>query len=136
MRATVRDLFVNNGALTALVPSERWFQAGDVKDVPRKPFVILRWLSPVRSDSGSDLHQLQVAAYDERGSYQRIDRLLGGPFQATPSVYSVLAGVMGTGGLDGYVAEATYLGHSGDQEDIDYKANMKFLSWQIIGRIL
>ena len=49
-------------------------------------------------------------------------------------MYSVLSGVMDLVGTDGRVAQADYLGHSGDQEDIDYKANMKFSSWQISGR--
>ena len=135
MRATVHQLLTGVGALTAVIPTERWFQLGDVIDVPQLPFAILRWLSPVQSDSGAQLHQLQIAVYDRRGSYAQIDRLLGGPYQLlTPSIYSVLNGIGGLTGVDGYVTQADYLGHSGDDVDIDFKANTKYSSWQIAGR--
>lgn len=134
MRATVRDLLIATPALTAVIPPERWFQMGAVIDVPPLPFAILQWLSPVRSNGGSDMHQLQVKIYDQRSSYEQIDRILGAPYKAGPSVYTVLTEVADHAGSDGYVAQADYLGNSGDDVDIDYKANMRLSSWQIAGR--
>jgi hypothetical protein len=135
VRATVRGLLVADGSLTAVIPTERWFQAGAVLDVPVKPFAILRWISPVAGDArGSFAHQLQVQIHDDRGSYKRIDELLGGPYR-TGGVYSILAGIAGLAGVDGYVAQADYLGDSGDDVDVDFKSNTKFSSWQIAGRI-
>lgn len=136
MRATIHQLLVGVPQLTAVIPTERWFQFGSVPDVPKKPFAILKWLSPVRSNSGASMHQLQVVIYDDHGSYKRIDDLLGDQYKSGVTVYSVLAGVAGLSGPDGYVAQADYLGHSGDNMDSDYKANMKFSSWQIAGRSL
>jgi hypothetical protein len=136
MRATVHQLLVGTAALTAVIPTERWFQFGAVEDNPKLPFAILKWLSPVRSNSGSDMHQLQVVIYDKHGSYKRIDDLLGDKYKTGITVYSVLAGVAGLSGVDGYVAQADYLGHSGDDVDVDYKASKKFSSWQIAGRSL
>ena len=136
MRGTVHQLLIGVPALTAVIPTERWYQQGAVTDVPPLPFAILKWLSPVRSNSGADMHQLQVVIYDKRGSYKKIDDLLGSPYKAGTSVYSVLSAVAGLTGPDGYVAQADYLGHSGDDVDVDYKANMKFSSWQIAGRSL
>jgi len=136
MRGTVHDLLVGVPQLTAVIPTTRWFQFGSVTDVPPLPFAILKWLSPVRSNSGADLHQLQVAIYDKRGSYKKIDDLLGAPYKAGISIYSVLSSVMDVTGADGYVAQADYLGHSGDNVDVDFKANTKFSSWQIAGRSL
>lgn len=136
MRATIHQLLVGVPQLTAVIPTERWFQFGSVEDVPKLPFAILKWLSPVRSNSGSDMHQLQVVIYDKHGSYKRIDDLLGDKYKTGVTVYSVLAGVAGLTGVDGYVAQADYLGHSGDDVDVDYKANKKFSSWQIAGRSL
>jgi hypothetical protein len=132
----VHQLLVGVPQLTAVIPTERWFQLGSVEDVPRLPFAILKWLSPVRSNSGADMHQLQVAIYDKRGSYKKIDDLLGAPYKAGVSVFTVLSGAMAITGADGYLAQADYLGHSGDNVDVDYKANMKFSSWQIAGRSL
>lgn len=135
MRATVHQLLSQHPSLTPLIPTERWFQAGDVKDVPPKPFAVLRWLAPVNGDArGSLAHQLQVAVYDQRGSYKRIDQILGGPYR-TGGVWPLLAGIIQLEGSDGRVTQADYLGDSGDQEDVDYKANMKYSSWQISGRI-
>jgi len=136
MRGTIHQLLIGTGALTAVIPTERWYQFGAVTDVPPLPFAILKWLSPVRSNSGADMHQLQVVIYDKRGSYKKIDDLLGSPYKTGTSVYSVLSAVAGLTGADGYVAQADYLGHSGDDLDVDYKANMKFSSWQIAGRSL
>lgn len=135
MRETIRNLLVADAGLTAVIPTERWIQAGAVLDVPIKPFVILRWIAPVAGDArGTFAQQLQVAVYDERGSYKRIDQLLGGKYRIG-GIYPLLVGIAGLTGTDGYVAQADYLGDSGDQEDIDYKANLKFSSWQIIGRV-
>ena len=136
MRATVRDLLISTPQLVALIPAERWFQAGAVLDIPVFPFAVLRWISPVRSPSGSDAKQLQVAVHDARGSYDRIDKILGEPYRTGVSVYSILSEAVGVSGSDGYLAQADYLGNSGDQEDIDYKSNMMFSSWQIAGRSL
>lgn len=136
MRATIHQLLIGVPQLTAVIPTERWFQYGSVEDVPKKPFAILQWLSPVRSNSGSDMHQLQVRIYDQHGSYKRIDDLLGDQTKSGITVYSTLAGVTGLTGADGYIAQADYLGHSGDDVDVDYKANLKFSSWQIAGRSL
>lgn len=136
MRATIHQLLVGTGALTAVIPTERWYQFGAVEDNPKLPFAILKWLSPVRSNSGSDMHQLQVVIYDKHGSYKRIDDLLGDRYKSGVTVYSTLAGIAGLTGTDGYVAQADYLGHSGDDVDVDYKANKKFSSWQIAGRSL
>lgn len=134
MRATVHQLLSTHGSLTPLIPTERWFQAGNVRDVPRKPFAMLRWLAPVAGlAKGAWANQLQVVIYDDRGSYKDIDAILGGPHRSG-GVYPLLAGIIQLEGPDGRVTEATYLGDSGDQEDVDFKANMKYSSWQIIGR--
>lgn len=135
MRATIHQLLSQNVSLTPLIPTERWFQAGNVLDVPRKPFAVLRWIAPVSGDArGTFAHQLQVQVHDDRGSYADIDRILGGPYR-TGGVYPLLAGIVDLVGVDGRVTQADYLGDSGDQEDIDYKTNMKYSSWQIAGRI-
>lgn len=134
MRATIHQLLSGHASLTPLIPTDRWFQAGNVLDVPRKPFATLRWLAPVAGDArGSFSHQLQVAVYDKRASYSDIDRILGGPHRSG-GVYPLLAGIIQLEGPDGRVTQADYLGDSGDQEDIDYKANFKYSSWQITGR--
>lgn len=136
MRATVRNLLIGNAALTAFIPTERWFQVGNVLDVPRKPFAILRWITPVAADArGSFAHQLRVELYDERGSYKDLDAALGGPYLAG-GVHGVLSAVLGHTGADGYIAQADFLGNSGDDVNVDYKANFKYSSWQIIGRYL
>lgn len=134
MRATIHQLLSSDAGLTTLVPAVRWFQHGAVIDVPAKPFVVLQWLSPVGGDArGTFAHQLQVRAYGERGSYVPLDRILGGPHRSG-GVYPLLAGLMNLDGPDGRVTQCDYLGTSGDDVDVDYRANMKYSSWQIIGR--
>jgi hypothetical protein len=134
MRKTVRNLIVADASLTAVIPPERWYQLGAVVDVPEKPYAVLQWITPVAGDArGTFAHQFQVRIYDKRGSYERIDALLGGPYR-TGGVYAVLAGILDVTGVDGRVVQADYLGTSGDDVDIDSKSNVKYSSWQIIGR--
>lgn len=136
MRQTLHARLIGDAALTALIPSERWFQAGAVKDSPPKPFVVVRWLSPVRSDAQTQfLNQLRIDVHDDRGDYSRIDQVLGGPYK-TGGVYANLSTVLDLTGVDGRITCCDYLGDSGDQEEPDYKSNYKFSSWQIIGRSL
>jgi hypothetical protein len=136
MRQTIQQSLVGDPTLTALVPSERWFQAGAVADRPEFPFVVVRWISPVRSDARSQfLHQLRIDVHDGRGDYSRIDRILGGPHKSG-GVYANLQGIVGLVGVDGYVTCCDYLGDSGDQEDPDYVSNFMYSSWQVIGRSL
>lgn len=134
MRATIRDLIIAEPSLTALIPPERWLEAGAVIDVPRKPFAVLRWISPVAGDArGTFAHQFQVQIFDDRGSYKRIEQILGGPYR-TGGVYPILAGIADVTGADGRVTQADFLGVSGDDVDVNTKSNTKFSSWQIIGR--
>ncbi len=136
MRATLRGLLVADVGLTALIPPERWFQQGAVVDVPPMPFAIIRWISPVRGDArGTFAHQLQIEVHDDRGNYARIDRILGGPYK-TGGVYPILAGIADVSGVDGRIIQADYLGDSGDDQDGDYRSNMKQSRWQVIGRSL
>lgn len=134
MRAVIHQALVGDGALMALLPTERWFQQGSVIDVPRKPFAILRWIAAVPGNAQqSYAHQLQVQIYDDRGTYQDIDRILGGPHRSG-GVWSILSGITNLEGADGRVTQCDYLGQSSDDVDVDFKANTKYSSWQIIGR--
>lgn len=133
MRKTLYAALTGATPLTALIPTERWFQAGAVTDVPIKPFVVLRWLSPVPSTArGRFLNQLRVDVHDKRGSYATIDAFLGNP-DVGGGVYGVLDGILQLDGIDGRITQCDYLGHSGDQEDETYGTNYKFSSWQVIG---
>ena len=135
MRKTVRDLIVASAPLTALIPTERWFQPGGVVDIPVRPFAVLRWIAPVAgATSGLWAYQLRVDVHDERGSYARIEQILGGQYKVG-GVWPILNGIMDVTGADGRVTQADFLGDSGDQESDDYGTNYKFSSWQIIGRI-
>lgn len=134
MRATIHQLLVAAPALTAVIPAGRWYQVGAVIDIPIKPFAILKWIAPVAGDAkGTFAYQLQVAIHDDRGSYKRIDGLLGGPHRSG-GVFEHLSGIEGLTGPDGYVVQADYLGTSGDDVDVDYRTNTKYSSWQVIGR--
>lgn len=134
MKATIHQLITGSAPLTALIPTERWYTAGSVVDVPIKPFAILRWITPVAGAAKQTYaHQLRVEVYDNRGSYQEIGRILGGPHRSG-GVFPLLAGISDLVGPDGRVTMADYLGESGDDVNVDYKANMRYSSWQIIGR--
>lgn len=134
MRQTLRSLLVSDGGLTDLIPAERWFQAGAVLDVPPYPFAVLRWISPVAGDArGTYAHQLRIEIYDERGDFGRIDQILGGPYK-TGGIWPLMNGIADLTGPDGRITQADYLGDSGDQEHVEFRAGLKFSSWQVVGR--
>lgn len=136
MRQVIHQRLIGDPVLTALVPPERWYQAGAVADRPVFPFVVVRWISPVRSDARSQLlNQLRIDVHDARGSYSRIDQILGGPYK-TGGVYANLNSALDVSGVDGRVTCCDYLGHSGDQEDPEYISNFMYSNWQVIGRSL
>ena len=132
MRTTIWGALTASAELTAIVPAGRWYEAGAVVDQPVKPFVVLRWIAPVPSNSGRWLNQLRVDVHDERGDYSRIEQLLGNPY-AGGGVYALLSGLLDYVGPDGRITQCDYLNHSGDQEDEVYGTNYKFSSWQVIG---
>lgn len=127
MRATLYGLLTGQAALTAIVPKERWYRAGNVVDTPVMPFVVMRWLAPVAGDARSTFaKQLRLEVHDKRGSYARCEQLLR---LSRP----LLAAVNDLVGSDGRITCLDYLGHSGDQEDSTYNTNMMFDSYQVIG---
>jgi hypothetical protein len=126
VRKALKEVLAANAPLVAALPANRWFAAGAVTDTPTRPFIVLRWLSPVSLDGGRYGEQLQVQVHDERGSYVRIEAVL-------KLVDPVLRGVAQYVGSDGRITQCDYTGHSGDQEDLDLGTNMKFSSWQVIG---
>lgn len=134
MRATVRNLIIGTPALTAIIPAARWYAPGAVVNTPVMPFAVLRWLAPVASEArGRRLRQLRVDVHDTRGSYARIQQVLGSPDKGD-GVYGVLSTAYDVVGVDGRLVQADYLGDSGDQEDDQYGlTNYMFSSWQVIG---
>lgn len=135
MRATIYSALTGDAGLLAAVPIERWYGAGAVIDNPvgGGMFAVLRWLAPVPSSaSGKYLNQLRVDVHDARGSYSRIDALLGNPYSGG-GIYDVLSGLLNYSGSDGRVTQCDYLNHSGDQESEEFGTNFKFSSWQVIG---
>lgn len=133
MRGTIRNLLISTPSLVAVIPAERWLSPGAVIDSPPRPFAVLRWLAPVASAaSGRFLNQLRVDVHDDRGSYNRIEQVLGNP-SVGGGVFGVLSQVSDYVGTDARITQVDYLGHSGDQEDDTYLTNFKFSSWQVIG---
>lgn len=132
MQKTIHQLLTSTPALTVIVPAERWFRAGNVVDVPTRPFVVERWLAPVLLGSGRYARQLRVDVHDNRGSYVNIQALLGSP-DLYSGLYGVLSGLADYVGVDGRITQCDYLGTGGDQEDDVYKTNYSFSSWQVIG---
>jgi hypothetical protein len=127
VKAALFGLLAAQSSLTALIPSSRWYRAGNVVDTPVKPFVVLRWIAPVRGDArGTFAKQLRLEVHAARGSYKPCEDWLK---LARP----VLSSAQDYLGSDGRITQCDYLGNSGDQEDETYKTNLMFDSWQVIG---
>lgn len=125
MRATMHQYLTSLPVLTDIVPPVRWYQAGNVVDTPVRPFVVVRWISPVALATSFG-HQLRLDVHDNRGSYANIDSFRRAALTAMQDVEDLV-------GPDGRITQCDYLGHGGDQEDPDYGTNYSFTSWQVIG---
>lgn len=125
MRRAVVEVLQASAPLLAALPAERWYAAGAVPDTPLTPFIVVRWLAPVPLATQYG-EQLRLDVHDERGSYVRIDGIL----KLCRNVLDPLEQYAGT---DGRITQCDYTGHSGDQEDVEKRTNLKWVSYQVVG---
>lgn len=129
VRVTTHQLLVAQPALTALVPTERWFRRGGTIDTPALPYVVLAWLGSVTVGGRNSPELLDVYVHDERGSYGKIDQVL----KAVKPVLLAAEQYAGPSGTSTRLVQATYLGRSADLFDPDNGTAFQYSSWRIIG---
>lgn len=103
---------------------------GDVPASPVKPYLVMGELSPVihpevRDTARTVSHMFQFHAYDERGSFIRIERLL---YAVRETVLGLVTVVSPTGAR---CTDAEWTDVSGDLSDAQLDANVKFIIMRV-----
>lgn len=127
MREIIYESLTSDQQLLDLIPKERWLENSAGLDIPVSPFAVQTWGphdSPMRA---LPARTFGLYVHDNRGGYNTLDSVLS---RATDVILSVIDVQQG----DSHVAEATFLGASGDLDDPEYKTNMRYVEFRIAGR--
>ena len=129
LRKTMWEYLTTDAPLLAVIPVERWFTLGGVKDRPATPYAVLAWFGTVESAGLQLINLLQVQIHDEPGSYTRIEDI-------HPLVEARLKAAEQYVGLTGHrLVQADYTGRSADLIDPDRRTGFQYTSWSVVGGI-
>lgn len=125
MRTIVYGLVKADVTLQAETP--RWYESGSVEDAPALPFGILHYGPRVGLHPGAQDRTLRISVYDDKGSYDRIDRIIGHLERVLLPQIDVTQG-------DSRLTSVTWIQSSGDLDSPEYRANMRYVEFRIAGR--
>lgn len=127
MRKAVYHLLTTDSALASLLPAEKWYERGAVKDSPTTPFAVLAWQGASPNGRGrTGVPRLVLWVYEHRGSYALIDQVLA-------RAREVLEGAAQFEYEGQRIAQADFDGSSVDLYDDIYKCNARNSGFVVIG---
>lgn len=130
MRGLIDSIVLSDGELTALVPADRWREAGANADTPARPFAEYRWgLSQPGVTSRSQVRSqiLDVYVHDEEGSYDAVIN------PAISRLRTVLDAATGSVGFGASLAGAVWQEDSPDIYDDGHRTAVRYSRYRIIG---
>lgn len=127
MRGLVHSAIIGEPSLTDDVPADRWYEVGALVDNPPTPFAILNYGPRAGVMKAVSARTLRISVYDQRGSYDLIDRVIKNIEELLPAWIDVTQG-------DSRLTEASWIGSSGDLDAPEYQANMRYVEFRIAGR--
>lgn len=127
MRKAVHHLLTTDATLVSLLPAEKWFARGAVKDSPSTPFAVLAWQGVTPNGRGRvGLPRLTIWVYEHRGSFTLIDQVLARCKEVLEEVAQYE--------YDGErIVQADWEGSSVDLFDDVYKANTRNSGFRVVG---
>lgn len=127
MRKAVYNLLTTDATLATLLPAEKWFERGAVKDSPTTPFAVLAWAGVTANGRGRvGTPRLTVWVYEHRGSYALIDQVLA----RCTEVLEAVAQYEHDGER---IVQADFEGSSVDLFDDVYRCNARNAGYRVIG---
>lgn len=126
MRVVVRNLILEDPALVAEIPADRWFGSGSVPDTPPRPFAEIRFGGTFPGMAHITRRRLEVWIHDDEGDYGRIDKIIG-------LLKKVLDGAEHVQGEDSELIRASWVGDSTDLYDDGYRTNTKSTGFDVVG---
>ena len=127
MRALLYAAIVASPSLTDVIPADRWIAGGSVDELPDRPFAVIRITDAPPSVSKSTQPRVGIWVHDNRGSYSRIDAVLG-------SLRTVLAAIVDVQDANNRISCIEWTGDSPDLIDTDYNTNVRTASFVVTGR--
>jgi hypothetical protein len=127
MRKAVYHLLTTDATLSGLLPAEKWYERGAVKDSPTTPFAVLAWQGTSPNGRGrTGVPRLTLWVYEHRGSYVLIDQVLA-------RAREVLEGAAQYSYEGQRIAQVDFDGSSVDLYDDIYKCNTRNSGFVVIG---
>jgi len=130
MRKIIFKALTEDPTLASLLPAEKWFERGAVKDSPVTPFAVLAWAGVTANGRGrTGLPRLTLWVYEHRGSYELIDKVL----RRATEVLEALEETHQEDDPSQFVIQADFEGSSVDLYDDVYRCNTRNAGYRVIG---
>lgn len=127
MRKAVHQLLTTDPTLIGLLPAEKWFARGAVKDSPSTPFAVEAWQGVQATGRGrTGIPRLTIWVYEHRGSYDLIDKVLARSRELLEATFNFEY-------EDERIVQVDFEGSSVDLFDDVYKANARNSGFRVIG---
>lgn len=130
MRTLFRDMIINDSPLSALIPAERWCEAGSVteENVPERMFAVIRY--GVDSPGMGDIQRgiVTIWIHDNPGTYEDINKVL-------KALYGRLNRVEGQqDGSGNEITSCVWESNSGDLYDPGFRTVTRNATFNLVGK--
>lgn len=130
MRKLTHHLLTSDPTLVSLLPAEKWFARGAVKDSPQTPFAVMAWAGVEANGKGrTGTPRLTIWVYEHRGSFDLIDKVLARSKELLEATFDY-TWVDAPGER---IVQADWEGSSVDLFDDLYRANTRNSGFRVIG---
>lgn len=130
MRTLLRDLIIQDPALTTLIPAERWKGSGSVteENKPDTMFAVIRYGIENRGMSDKKRCLVTIWVHDSQGTYEDINKVLD-------ALYGRLNGVAGQqDGSGNEIMSCEWQSNSGDLIDTGFRTITRNATFELIGK--
>lgn len=128
MRRLLYQVLTGNSELTNIIPAARWFQQGSIDDQADRPFAVFGFTSVLPTPSRAPQPQVQIWIHDKKGSYNRIDAVLGILRKYLESLPEVSDG-------ESRIVDVIWASDSPDLVDDGFDTNVRYSSFILTGRL-
>lgn len=129
-RALLRQMILEDGDITDIIPAERWLSSSSLNDdnAPERPFAVIRW--GVSNFGMADVNRgtATIWIHDEQGDYGTIDDVL----KRLRAILDHREHVADEDGNE--IMSCEWAGNSGDLYDPGFRTIAKNATFNIVGK--
>jgi hypothetical protein len=128
IRELVRSRIINTGALTAIIPADRWYGSHGMVDTPGpRPFAEIRFGGIFKGVGGVTRRRLEIWIHDEEGTYATIDTVIG-------LLKTSFDGATHISDANSEIIQADWVSDSTDLYDDGYRTITKVTGFDLVGK--